>query len=109
MGTLVCCALPALLVFLGFGATVAAAVSVAPWLVVLSRHKEWVFLTAGLLIAASRLYARHVAPRAVRDGGACPLPLGRATGAAWWASVAVYAAGAFVAFVLGPLLTWLDA
>lgn len=108
LGTLVCCALPSLLVFLGLGTTVAAAVSAAPWLVALSRHKEWVFLAAGLLIAGSRLYARHVAPRVSRDGKACPLPLARATRIAWWTSVAVYAAGLFVAFLLAPLLTWLD-
>lgn len=108
LGTLVCCALPSLLVLLGLGTTVAAAVSAAPWLIVLSRHKEWVFLAAGLLIVGSRLYARHVAPRVSVDGKACPLPLARATRIAWWASVVVYAAGAFVAFLLGPLLAWLE-
>ena len=55
-GTLVCCALPSLLVLLGFGSTVAAAVSATPWLVVLSQNKEWVFLLSGLLIMGSRLY-----------------------------------------------------
>lgn len=38
-GTLICCALPSLLVLLGLGATVAAFLSAAPWLVTLSRHK----------------------------------------------------------------------
>lgn len=109
LGTLVCCALPSLLVLLGLGTTVAAAVSAAPWLVVLSRNKEWVFLAAGLLIVGSRLYARHVAPRVAADGEACPLPLARATRIAWWASVVVYAVGLFVAYLLGPLLAGLDA
>ena len=108
LGTLVCCALPSLLVLLGFGTTVAAAVSVAPWLVVLSQNKAWVFLAAGLLIAGSRLYSEYVTPRVALEGASCPPALGRLTRAVWWTSVGVYAAGFFVAFALGPILTWLD-
>lgn len=50
-GTLLCCALPSLLVALGAGAVVASAVSALPWLVFLSYHKGWVFIVAGMLIA----------------------------------------------------------
>ncbi len=107
VGTLICCALPSLLVLLGFGTTVAAAVSAAPWLVVLSRNKIWVFLAAGLLIAGSRLYLEHFTPR-VAQGASCPPALGRLTRNVWWASVVVYAMGFFVAFALGPILMWLD-
>lgn len=109
LGTLVCCALPSLLVVLGLGTTVAAVVSAAPWLVVLSRHKSWVFLAAGILIVASRLYTERIAPRMSVDGTACPRPLSRATRRIWWASVVLYVAGAFVAFGLGPILGWMDA
>ena len=108
VGTLICCALPSLLVLLGFGTTVAAAVSAAPWLVVLSRNKIWVFLAAGLLIAGSRLYLEHLTPRIVPEGASCPPILGRLTRNVWWASVVVYAIGFFVAFALGPILMWLD-
>lgn len=104
--TLVCCALPALLVLAGLGTTVAAVLSAAPWLVTLSRHKTWVFLAAGSLIVASRLYADHIAPRLVGPGAACPPALSRATRAAWWVSVAVFSVGLFVAYALGPLLEW---
>jgi hypothetical protein len=49
-GTLICCALSVLLVSIGLGATVVASlISSFPWLVTLSRHKEWVFLGAGAL------------------------------------------------------------
>ena len=51
-GTLICCALPIVLVALGAGSVVASLVSTAPWLVALSRNKEWVFLVAGGLLAA---------------------------------------------------------
>ncbi len=55
LGTLICCALPIVLVALGAGSVVASLVSTAPWLVVLSRNKEWVFLVAGGLLAADYL------------------------------------------------------
>lgn len=52
-GTLVCCALPALLVTLGLGAVVAGVVSNVPQLVWLSEHKAWVFgFSAAMLIVA---------------------------------------------------------
>lgn len=58
-GTLICCALPALLVTLGFGATVASMASSFPQLVWLSQHKEWVFaLTLGLLVFGGVSLAR---------------------------------------------------
>lgn len=64
-GTLVCCALPILLVSLGLGASVAALTSAAPWLVALSAHKQWVFTVSGLAIVggAFLLY---------RPGRMCP-------------------------------------
>lgn len=109
VGTLLCCALPSLLVLLGFGTTVAAAVSAAPWLVVLSRHKLWVFLAAGLLIAGSRLYLHYVVPRVTVEGAACPPGLGRATRAVWRTSAALWLVGFMVAYGLGPILAWTSA
>ena len=47
LGTLLCCALPSLLVLFGLGATVATVLSEVPWLVSLSHHKHWVFIVAG--------------------------------------------------------------
>ncbi len=41
--TLLCCALPALLVVLGLGAVVAGVVSGFPFLITLSKNKGWVF------------------------------------------------------------------
>src|SRR5437764_15400703 len=62
-GTLLCCALPSLLVLVGLGASVASALSAAPWLVALSRHKNWTFAVAGVLMAANVFYVRKIAPR----------------------------------------------
>lgn len=48
--TLLCCALPALLVTLGLGAVMAGLASDLPFLRTLSQYKEWVFSIATLLI-----------------------------------------------------------
>lgn len=66
MGTLICCALPLLLVTLGFGASVAALTNSAPFLISLSEHKEWIFAGSGalLLVSAWLLY---------RPGQTCPV------------------------------------
>lgn len=52
-GTLICCALPMILVTLGMGATVAALTSSFPILIVLSQHKLWVFIVSGIMLAVS--------------------------------------------------------
>lgn len=111
LGTLLCCALPALLVLLGFGATVASFVSAVPWLVSLSRHKAWVFVVAGLLIAGNFYYVHWLAPRLLARRGGCPpeeqeacAAASRFSHAVLWPSAAIYGIGFFVAFLLGPML-----
>ena len=106
-GTLLCCALPSLLVLLGLGATVASFLSAVPWLVTLSRHKGWVFLISGSLIAANLVYTYAVAPRL----RACPADAPEACEEAstlsrvvLWISAGIYAIGLFSAYLLGPLL-----
>lgn len=108
VSTLLCCALPSLLVFLGLGATVASLVASVPWLVTLSRHKGWAFGAAGVLIAASWLYLHRVAPRVAHEGAACPPHVVRFARRAWRLSLALYATGLLVAYGLGPLLEALE-
>lgn len=115
LGTLLCCALPSLLVLLGLGATVASFLSVAPWLVTLSRHKQWVFAVSGAIIAINFLYVHRVAPRLQAQRAACPPDNAEACAAAsrftrivLWISVAIYSVGFFTAFLLGPILSKLD-
>ena len=55
MGTLVCCALPALLVSLGLGAVVAGLASNVPGLVWISENKLVVFFVAGVILAGNGL------------------------------------------------------
>lgn len=72
-GTLVCCALPALLVLLGAGSVLATLLSWFPALVLFSRHKALVFslaglalLLAGLALARSSRRSCPADPRAAR-------------------------------------------
>lgn len=61
-GTLICCALPALLVSLGAGAALLSLVSVFPGIVWMSEYKEIVFGFAGLMLSVGGLAqwrARH--------------------------------------------------
>jgi hypothetical protein len=49
-GTLVCCALPALMVALGAGATLASLASNVPQLIWISEHKDIVFALAAIML-----------------------------------------------------------
>jgi mercuric ion transport protein len=113
VGTLLCCALPSLLVLAGLGASVASTLSALPWLVTLSRHKHWTFAISGTLIALSFLNMYYLAPRlrARACNPANPSACDNASHLATtllWISAAIYAIGFFAAFALGPLLTKLD-
>ena len=52
-GTLLCCALPALLVALGAGTTLASLIAHVPQLVWLSEHKAGIFLLATVMLATA--------------------------------------------------------
>ena len=66
-GTLICCALPILLVSVaGLGAFVASVTSNFPILITLSAHKEWVFGISGFMLAMSGWMV-------FRRGRSCPV------------------------------------
>ena len=56
LSTLICCALPALLVTLGMGASLISLVSVFPWIIVISKYKEEVFFIAGFMLFFSSYF-----------------------------------------------------
>src|SRR5947209_1406201 len=100
LGTLLCCALPSLLVLLGLGATVSSVLSEAPWLVAMSHRKHWVFIVAGLLISGNFAYVYAIAPRLQIRTGACDpqAPSACSTASRFsrvvlWCSAALYLAG----------------
>jgi len=115
LGTLLCCALPSLLVLFGLGAAVANVLSEAPWLIALSHHKQWVFMVAGVLISSNFVYVYAVAPKLQRRNGSCDPadPAACETASRFsrivlWCSAAVYLVGCFTAYVLGPILMYFD-
>jgi len=113
VGTLLCCALPSLLVLAGLGASVVSALSALPWLVILSRHKQWTFGVSGNLIALSILNMYYIAPRLKANACTSENPSGCADASKFskmllWVSAVVYAIGFFSAYLLGPILTKLD-
>ena len=70
-----------------------------------------VFAVSGLLIASNLLYVYVLSPRLQQQGATCPTDEPDACAAAsrfsrivLWVSAAIYVAGVFSAFVLGPLL-----
>lgn len=108
VSTLLCCALPSLLVAVGMGAVVAGMVSDFPALIALSKYKEWTFLGAGILIGFNfwLFYGRK------RDQ-ACEIDehgneTACDTAARWskvilWVSFGLYILGVFSAYLLFPL------
>lgn len=108
--TLVCCALPIILVTVGLGAVSAALFSNLPFLVTLAKFKLWFFAGSGLLLALSGwlLY---------RPGRACPIDpvLAKQCEKAhkwnmrvFWAGTAIWAIGFAAAYLSLPILNWLD-
>ena len=113
LSTLLCCALPSLLVLFGLGASVASMLSFVPWLVTLSRQKVLTFSISGILIACSFLNTYYILPRLTKkecspDNPDACAEASKLSRILLWASAAIYVAGFFVAFVLGPILSRLD-
>ena len=113
VGTLLCCALPSLLVLFGLGASVASMLSFLPWLVTLSLHKQWTFTVSGLLIALGFFNIYAIAPRLKADatcepGDSACGDASKVSKIVLWISAVIYVVGFFVAYVLGPILTRFD-
>jgi mercuric ion transport protein len=113
LSTLLCCALPSLLVLFGLGASVASILSFMPWLVTLSQHKQLTFGVSGVLIALSFVNIYYISPRigakecSADNPSACE-EASRLSRILLWVSAFIYAVGVFVAYVLGPILRSLD-
>ncbi len=106
--TLLCCALPALLVSLGAGAVLASLVSAFPALIWLTQHKLWLFLLAGVMLAIGGwLQARPaVCPADAQLAKACAQAK-KVSRVVYWLSVSVYLVGGFFAYAAPLLLTYL--
>lgn len=105
-GTLVCCALPAMLVAAGAGAALSSLVSVFPQVVWLSENKAALFAGGGVALAVAGWvqWRNRTAPCPVDPAlrTAC-LRTRRMSARVFVASLAVYAVGGWFAFVM-PLV-----
>lgn len=103
LGTLVCCALPALLVTIGAGAALAGLLSTAPWLVALSKYKVWTFGVSGMMILLAgfmRWKARKLPCPIDTDNAKACAKLRRVSGWIYWLSVLLWCLGFFFAFIV---------
>ncbi len=108
--TLICCALPILLVSLGLGAVSAWLFASLPFLMSLVQYKAWMFgATAGVLAFTAWLL--------FRPGRACPADpelaelcenVRRWNIRFYWASVAVWLIGFGTAYLALPIYLWLE-
>jgi hypothetical protein len=101
--TLLCCALPALLVSLGAGAVLASLVTAVPQLVWISEHKTPLFAFAGVMLLLSGIYSYRQrnapCPTDPLQAKSC-LRLRRISARVFYLSLLVYAIGFFFAFLI---------
>ena len=104
--TLICCALPATLVAIGSAATLTALVGNFPQLIWISEHKALIFGLAGAMLAGAgylQWQARNApCPADAKLAAVCTKTRKNAL-RIYWLSVAIFAVGAFFAFI-APLL-----
>lgn len=104
-GTLICCALPALLVSIGMGAVLAGLASKVPGLIWVSEHKAEVFIFAGIMLAMNGflLWRNRNAPCPLDPDLRAACISGRKFSArVYFLSLIVFLTGFFFAF-LAPL------
>lgn len=107
LSTLLCCALPALLVTIGAGAVMAGLAANVPGLVWLTAHKALLFAVAGGLLAAAGAlkWAARNAPCPIdpAQARAC-MQMRRAGTVILGIAVGAYVVGGFFAFFAADLL-----
>lgn len=103
--TLICCALPALLVTIGLGASLAGLLGIFPQLVWVSENKGVVFLSAGVLLALNGflLWNNRQKPCPDDDKAEACAYTKKVSLWPYYISVAIYLIGFAFAYVL-PLL-----
>lgn len=105
--TLICCALPALFIALGAGATLASLVSAFPFLVTLSRHKVAISLAALAVLAIAGVVhyrvARQPCPADPELGRLC-LKTRKRGRAVYYFSVGIFALATLFTYALPELI-----
>ncbi len=111
LSTLICCALPVLLVALGLGAVVASTISAVPFLIPLSKNKDWLFLIAFLVMGINfyMLYGRKRRTCEVQSEGtetACDVA-SRWNKVLLWVMVVILSISSFKVYLAMPILKFL--
>lgn len=108
LGTMLCCALPALLVSIGAGAVMASLVTTVPQVVWLSEHKGLLFMFAGMMLVISGvttyLNRRAPCPADPTQAKSCRR-MRRFVATVFMTSLALYAIGFYFAFVASHFAT----
>ena len=104
-GTLLCCALPILMVSLGFGAVVATLTSSLPVLVTLAQYEPWMFAVSALLLGITA-WVLWVRPQQCPGDSALAEQCAKA--AVWnrrvfWVASVVWVIGFTSAYLLLPI------
>lgn len=107
ISTLICCALPALLVSIGMGAVMAGLIETVPGITWMGANKIIVFSLAGLVLAVSGAWQWHArslpCPADPVKAKACAR-LRQMSWILWWIAIAAFVVGAFFAFFAKYLL-----
>ena len=101
LGTLFCCALPALFVLLGAGATFASLTNTFPQLIWIATHKHMVFILAGVFLFLGIVLPKLYPPPVVCDLDGNPCEATRT----WsqpilYGSLGLYSIGALFAYII---------
>lgn len=106
-GTLICCALPALLVTIGAGAVMAGLIEAVPQIVWFGKHKGVLFTVAGLLLLVAGVWQWHArnlpCPADAAKARACAQAR-RVGWIVWGLSVALFLTGLFFAYFAAALI-----
>jgi len=103
--TLFCCALPALFVLLGLGASFAGLTANFPQLLWLSENKEWTFLFGGIMLSLGFVLPRvvssteNIACKVGPDGSSACSTTGAWSQKLWFVSAGLYSMGFFFAYI----------
>ena len=107
VSTLICCALPALLVSVGMGAVMAGLIDAVPGITWMGANKPIVFAVAALVLTISgalQWRARNLpCPIDPVKARAC-MRLRKISWILWWAAVSAFVIGGFFAFFAADLL-----
>ncbi len=105
-GTLICCALPALIATFAGGAAVTSMITNFPWLVPLSANKGWIFLGSGIMLILSGVLVYRPKGKiacSVTGGNGCEIA-GTFTKTMFWLSISIFSIGAFFAYLFYPII-----